>query len=123
MVSFHLPIVEDPDAAWVQRLAAVEDEAVVLSQKTAPCRSRPLCTQACPSALIEVAEALEVVTVRVEQEDIDLMVGYAHLVVAPESTESLSRQLAQVVKVGYAIEPHRQVDVLRFVNVTTPPVT
>jgi hypothetical protein len=43
--------------------------------------------------LIEVAEAAEVLTGRVEQEDVDLMVGDAHIVVVPVSIERLSRHL------------------------------
>jgi hypothetical protein len=66
-------------------------------------------------ALIEVAEAPEVLTGRVEQEDVDLMVGDTHVLVVPESIEGLSRQLAQMVEVDDAIEP------CRFVKVASPP--
>jgi hypothetical protein len=40
-------------------------------------------------ALIEVAQAPEVFPGRVEQEDVDLMVGDAHFDVVPEPIESL----------------------------------
>ena len=114
-------IVQDLDAPRVQRLAAVEDEAAMLLQKRHLAAAVRSALRLVLRALIEVAEAPDVLTGRVEQEDVDLMVGDAHVIVVPESIESLGRQLAQVVKVDHAIEPYGQVDVLRFVNVASPP--
>jgi hypothetical protein len=95
------------NAAWVQGLTAVEDKAVMLLQKRHLAAAVRSALWLVLRALIEVAEAPEVVTGRVEQEDIDLMVGDAHLVVVPESIESLSRQPAQLIKVDDdVIEPH-----------------
>ena len=82
---FYLPIVEDLDAAWVQRLTAVEDEAVMLPKKCHLTTAFGAALRLVFRALIEAAQATEVLVSRVEQEHVDLMVSDAHLLLVPES--------------------------------------
>ena len=83
---FYLPIIEDLDAAWVQRLTAVEDEAVMLPKKCHLTTAFGAALRLVFRALIEVAKATEVFVSRVKEKDVDLMVSDSCLPLVPEST-------------------------------------
>src|SRR5688572_9859992 len=77
--------VENLNARRIQRLGAVEDEIFVLLEKGEIAATVHATLRLVFRALIEAAQATDVLVSRVEQEHVDLMVSDAHLLLVPES--------------------------------------
>jgi len=71
--------------------------------------------------LIESAEATDVLPLCVQQEDVNLMMRDAELLLMPESLQRLRRKPSQIIQAADTIEPHCQVNVFGFVHETSPP--
>ena len=71
--------------------------------------------------LIESAEATDVLSLRVQQEDVDLMMRDADLLLMPESLQCSRQKPSKIIQVADTIEPHCQVNVFGFVHETSPP--
>src|SRR5262245_49453813 len=97
-----------------------EVEAAVLVEKRQFAASRNATVWLVFRTLIEVAEATDVRSRCVQQEDVNLMMRDAELLFIPESLQRFRRKPSQIIEVADTIEPHRQVNVFGFVELTVP---
>ena len=102
-------------------MGAVEVEAVMLLEKRHVSASLYLTFRLVFRTLIEVAEATDVLSRCVQQEDVNLMMRDAELLLMPESLQRVRRKSSQIIEVVDTIEPHCQVNVFGFVKKTSPP--
>ncbi len=98
-----------------------EVEAVVLLEKRHVSASRCATFRLVFRTLIESAEATDVLSLCVQQEDVNLMMRDAELLLMPESLQCSRRKPSKIIQVADTIEPHCQVNVFGFVHETSPP--
>ena len=71
--------------------------------------------------LIESAEATDVLSLWVQQEDVNLMMRDSELLLMPESLQRFRRKPSKIIQVADTIEPHCQVNIFGFVYETSSP--
>ena len=107
--------VQDAASTWIARMA-IEHEIIVLSQKGDLPAVLGSALRLVFRALVKATQPSQVVARRrVNQKDIDLMMGDTDFVLMPQLIHGAAAQEAESIEISRGVEPNGEIDVFRFV--------